>query len=363
MRRLPIRFLVAGMAVALVCVGLLTPMRAGAGPVAATPTPRSVTTTPTPRPTRDRNATCQAAFKPVSRALTDLGKAEYVRMDGTRTGYQGGLYPGGSNARPPAHLAAGLAIAGQIVPLDAQGRPAHNGKIVLLAIGVSNTMIEFRDFERNLLPKQAGIDPRLVAISGAVAGQGADQWVNPDSVPWQVVSDRLRHRKVSPQQVQVVWVKHAYAGGKGGFPDAAQRLQADLEAITRNLKTKYPNLQIAYFSSRTRSYDYSLGVSPEPLAFETGYAVKWMVEKQINGDPSLNFDPQRGPVLAPYVTWGPYLWIDGENPRSDGRTWLAQDLQADCVHPSANGSRKVAEMLMAFLLTDPTAAGWFRASP
>jgi hypothetical protein len=47
----------------------------------------------------------------------------------------------------------------------------------------------------------------------------------------------------------------------------------NLEAIARNLRTHYPNLKIAFFSSRTRSYTYWRGLSPEPLAFETGFAV------------------------------------------------------------------------------------------
>ena len=49
----------------------------------------------------------------------------------------------------------------------------------------------------------------VLVVSGAVAGQGADLWVNPDGTPWKVIADRLRHRKVSPQQVQVVWIKQA----------------------------------------------------------------------------------------------------------------------------------------------------------
>ena len=35
---------------------------------------------------------------------------------------------------------------------------------------------------------------------------------------------------------------------------------------------------------------YHQGLSPEPAAFENGLAVKWMIEKQISGDPSLNYD-------------------------------------------------------------------------
>ena len=48
--------------------------------------------------------------------VTDLGAGLYK-------GVQGGLYPGGSNVRPAAHEAAGVAIANAIVPLDTLGQP------------------------------------------------------------------------------------------------------------------------------------------------------------------------------------------------------------------------------------------------
>ncbi len=275
---------------------------------------------------------CPEPFVPVATPL----------MDGE------GLYPDGSNNRPPAHAAAGMAAVGQITPRDAAGAPDPNGKVVLLSIGVSNTMIEFRDFERNVLPTQPGVNPSVQVISGAVSGQPVDNWLDPDGVPWQVINDRLAHLKATPEQVQVVWMKHTYIG-----THPWQELQADLETVTDNLRDKFPNLQVVYLSSRTRAYTFvPNATSPEPAAFETGYAVKGLVTKYIEGEM-----PAR-----PYVTWGPYLWADGENPRSDGLTWLAGDLMSDCVHPSASGARKVANMLLAFFTTDATAAPWFMAS-
>src|SRR6266404_8146437 len=65
-------------------------------------------------------------------ALTDLGKGAYK-------GEQGGFYPGGANTPPPAHLKAGLELAGRIVPLNAEGRESASGKIALISVGMSNT--------------------------------------------------------------------------------------------------------------------------------------------------------------------------------------------------------------------------------
>src|SRR5262245_52981624 len=69
--------------------------------------------------------------------LTDMGK-------GTYQGEEGGLYPGGQNTVPAAHLKSGMGISQSIRPLDGEGRPALEGRIVLLSIGMSNTTQEFQ---------------------------------------------------------------------------------------------------------------------------------------------------------------------------------------------------------------------------
>jgi hypothetical protein len=189
------------------------------------------------------------------------------------------------------------------------------------------------------------INPQIVLVNGAFAGQTSETWLDLDSPNWDLQLDRLAHRGVTAQQVQVAWLKQTRTNS-GDFPDFAQLIQSDLATIARNMKSHYPNLQIVYLSSRTRSYTYWIGLSPEPAAFEGGFAVKWLIEQQINGDPALNFDPANGPVVAPYLSWGPYLWIDGLNPRSDGLTWTPEDMVRDCTHPSDQGTVKVAQQMM-----------------
>lgn len=304
---------------------------------------------------------CAGEHQDVSLPLNDLGNAAYVRMDGQATDYTGGLYPSGLNLRPAEHEAAGVNLASQIGPLDVNGAPDDDaGKIGILSIGMSNTQQEFQAF-MDLAAADNEINPRLVFVNGALGGQTAEKWVDPEARPWVEVEARLERFEISPLQIQVAWIKQTLTRG-GAFPDQALALQADLEVIVQNLKSLFPNLKVAFLSSRTRSYTYERGLSPEPNAFETGFAVKWLIEKQINGHPGLNFDPAQGEVKAPYLTWGPYLWIDGENPRSDGQRWLAKDMTQDCTHPSTNGQKKVADMLMAFFKTDLLTTAWFLAN-
>ncbi len=302
---------------------------------------------------------CVGPFLPVSTPLTDLGTREYVRLDGQASGFTGGLYPDGRNNRPPVHEAAGQAIAATIVPLNAAGEPDANGRIVMISVGMSNTSSEFNTFIGQM-PQNPLVNPQLTAVNGAQGGRTADRWTAPDTDVWANLGGALHHAQVTPEQVQVAWIKQTLTR-QGDFPQKAEELQAHLAIIVQDLKVHYPNLKIAYLSSRTRSYTYERGLSPEPVAFETAFAVKWLIAQQINGDPALNYDPARGDVVAPYLSWGPYLWIDGENARSDGRVWLAEDMAKDCTHPSRRGNQKVAEMLWAFFLTDST-AGWFRVA-
>lgn len=301
---------------------------------------------------------CSAPYQSVGLPLTELGSNTYTRMDGQETTFTGGLYPGGSNTRPPAHEMAGLAAAAQIIPLDQNGQPdASRGRIGLVSIGMSNTNMEFDTFlsQANNDPQ---VNPHLLLINGALPNQTADRWVDPNSPAWQALDQQLSNLQVSPLQIQAAWVKLTLAGG-GDFPIKAQELQSDLEIVARNLKSRFPNLRIAYYSSRIWSYTYYRGLSPEPLAFETGFAVKWMIEKQIQGHPDLNFDPAAGEVKAPFLSWGPYLWANGQTPRDDGLTWQYQDLTNDCTHPTLSGRQKVADLLMDFFKTDSTTQSWF----
>jgi hypothetical protein len=125
-------------------------------------------------------------------------------------------------------------------------------------------------------------------------------------------------------------------------------------------KARYPNLAIAYLSSRTRAYvTEPSGLNPEPFAHESGFAVKWLIEEQIAGNPTLRFAGSDAP--APWLAWGPYLWADGEVPRADGLVWSCADTTFDFTHPSFAGSAKVADQLLAFFETDPSARRWFLA--
>ncbi len=164
-------------------------------------------------------------------------------------------------------------------------------------------------------------------------------------------------------QVQACWLKHVEANPKplGEFPDHARAFQPDITAILNIAKHHYPNLRVAYLSSRTfGGWSGRESGSPEPYAYESGFGTRWVVQSQIGGDPILNFDPVRGEVRAPLVMWGPYLWARGDSPRKfDGLTWTQNDVRADRLHPNEAGSRKTTSLLLNFFKTTEGTNQWF----
>lgn len=291
------------------------------------------------------------------RPLNDLGFGTYKNSTG-------GLYPNGANSRPTMHEAEGLRMATEeIQPRNATGNvDTNSGKIVLLSIGMSNTTQEFGTNRPGAFKVRADADPsknpQLVVVDGAQGGQAATDWTNSNSSTWNTVQNRLTQAGVTTNQVQIIWMKQARRNPTQAFPVHAELLQNDLETILRVAQRRYPNLKIAYLSSRTRSYATNVGaLNPEPFAYESAFSVRWLIEKQLAGN--LNYNPGNGPVVVPWLSWGPYLWADGTVPRSDGFTWLCSNLQSDFTHPSDSGVYKVATQLLSFFKTDPTATPWF----
>jgi hypothetical protein len=301
-----------------------------------------------------QTATCAAGNSSGKTPLIDL-------VGGTYKGFPGGLYPGTGNSVPPVHLQAALGRAAQIVPLDALGRPDPVcGLIGMVSIGMSNTSHEFAQFERD-----EDINPlrnqRLVLLNGAQGGKAASIIRDPNDVYWGLVNNRVAAVGLTPAQVQVIWMEELNEDPPDDFPLHAQVLRDDLEAIVQNLHAKFPNLRLCYLSDRSYG-GYTTTINPEPQAYETGFAVQWLIQDQIQGDPALNFDPANGPVMAPLLLWGPYLWADGILPNSLGTRWCACDFES-CgnVHPSAAGEKRVGNLLSLFFAHDVTTQTWYPA--
>jgi hypothetical protein len=289
--------------------------------------------------------------------LTDLGT-------GTYQGYEGGLYTSGSNVRPAAHDVAGVDLAQSIQPLDANGNPDPNGRYVLVSIGMSVAHTNFLGFETD-----ANLDPaknsHLVIVNGATPGSSVKQWADPTSGLWTTMSNyTFPYAGVTFNQVVAAWVLDVETAPKGTFPSDMTQYQTDLTSLVQNLHTFFPNIKLAYLNS-IYYMGYSNGIdiaNPEPYAYEGGFAVKWVIQDQLDGNTDLNWNPNLGPVTAPWLSWGAYDWANGMLPRSDGLTWSCQERKSDGIHPSQPaGQEKEANLLLNFFKTDDTTAPWFLA--
>ena len=147
------------------------------------------------------------------------------------------------------------------------------------------------------------------------------------------------------------------------FPKHAEALKGHMVGLLNKLTDHFPNLRIAYLSSRIYGGYAKTPLNPEPYAYESAFTVRWLIQDQIKGEAALNFDSEKGVVKSPLLLWGPYLWADGEKGRMAGDlVWKPEDLGPDGTHPSDSGRRKVAELLLRFVKTDPTARIWFTKS-
>lgn len=280
-------------------------------------------------------------------ALTDMGADSYQ-------GQSGGLYPGGGNTAPGAHLSAGMSLASAIVPLDRDGLPDPAGRYALISIGMSNTTQEFQAFMA-LASTDSSKDPRLAIVDGAQGGQTATDWANPGCACWTTLENRIQQAGLTRAQVAAAWVKLANSQPSGDWPTATVQLKTDTVRVVLALAARFPNLRVAYLSSRIYAGYATTTLNPEPYAYQSGFAVRWVIQDQLSG-----LLPFGGPSrAAPWMAWGPYLWANGLTPRSDGLTWACGEFAADGTHPGTAGRQKVGQLLLRFFQTDPTAREWF----
>lgn len=292
--------------------------------------------------------------------LTDGGSVLYLDT------FPMGLYPDGSSSIPAPHASAGQTRAESIQPLDVNGNPDPNGKYILLSIGMSNTRREFSRFQD--IAVQSGLieQDHLVLVNGAMNGQTADRWAEGHQNYDLIRDEILTPAGLSESQVCAVWLKVAHPRPSVSLPSSRADAYELLEAmgdIVRKLRSRYPNLVMVLNSSRIYAGYVSVALNPEPFAYESGFAVKWLVESQINQMAGSEPNPLAGDLnynsAAPWLAWGPYMWADGLEARSDGLTWRCEDFDDDGTHPSAFGEEKVGNMLFDFFAESAFTRPWF----
>ena len=233
------------------------------------------------------------------------------------------------------------------------------------------------------------IHSNMHPVAGAFPAEPAESWVddaagpihsnppNPDLPDIYGVYTRLRDYffpyetpAITEAQVQVVWIKQLNPAPTASLPAEeadAYVLEQRLGKIMRFMKARYPNLKIVFLTNGAYRGNNTNGFNPEPEGYESGLAVKWLIDAQIQQVASggARIDPVAGDLsyqngVAPWLAWGPNLWANGPTARnSDGLSWAPEEYVDDGVHLVLPGLSKVGLMLHHFFTFSPFAHCWF----
>ena len=295
--------------------------------------------------------------------INDLGTDEFM-------GYQGGLYPDGSNEMPLAHLIKGSIIGNSIRPLDIDGKiDWTDGVIVMAGFGASTAGSTFNTLT-SVVNNSDSVSECLELIGLTFGGKGLESMVPGGSFTyWNLLTDSiLEPTGYSPEQVQIGWIKSASKDDSiNEFPLQADSIYSKYIYAVQRLKVVFPNLKILYVTSHAYGgyageLSDNVKLVGEPAAYYGGFSVKWLIESQINGDPRLRYEGANAP--APWLAWAPYYWADGIEPRSDGLIWECSDYEEDGggFHHSESGKLKETDMLFDFLYNHESSSSWFRST-
>jgi len=374
-----------------------------------------------------------SSYPPVTTTLTVASDAAWIPLmdmkpGQTYLGFEGGLYENSSVTAPSDHDADGKAAASAIKPLDQNGNSSSSGAIVFLGIGMSNASLEFSSFVNATVASQSVNHSTLAVLNGAYGTVTACPWTVENGpttstcpeytsgVPAENQYDRVRDTVLATattapsapagcgappatpclteKQVQVLWIKNAnHFPASYGFAALrpltdncanevttieACHYESQLGQTIRAAKARYPNLKQIFLSTRIYAGYASVPLNPEPYSYEYGFSAKWLIQAQIDQIRNGTVDTAAGDLsyttgAGAWTAWGPYLWADGTNPRSDGLIWCngqsgspcngEVDFQSDGIHPSTDsGVPKVENLLMKFFSTSPYTPVWFCAS-
>lgn len=292
--------------------------------------------------------------------LTDMGSTTY-------RGFQGGLYPEGSNIKPSQHQVDLLEAAKQIQKLDNDGLVSASGKIVFIGVGASNPRTEFDQFVGQA--KAFGnLNPDIVFANTCIGGQGVQKMNLPTDSYWQMANQTLDSMGLTAAQVQIAWIETENTQTADTvFPGAPQALVNDLQQLLKTLLIKFPNLRICYFSPRAFSgfaIPTQSGVGKGllfPRDYYNGWAGKWLIQKIIERESGYEFS---GPgKVIPLCTFGSYHWNDGNIKRKDGFILdCATEVGSDGLHLTEAGEAKIAGQMFDFFAKDSLASQWFLKS-
>lgn len=221
-----------------------------------------------------------------------------------------------------------------------------DGRIVIIAISMSNGRLEFQKY-MDLYAGHADVSPAIGLVNCAQGGNALERWLELD-ILWDGCRQRIADAGFDLDQVRVVWAKNANQFTQHGLtlPDPGADyydLVENIGALSERIGREFPSVRAIFHTSRIYAgWAQAQASRGEPMSYEGGFAVNVAIERWQAGElPD-----------APWIGWGPYLWANATTPNSHGVFWTPEDFQDGGTnhHPSDLGQAKVADALHAFFM-------------
>ena len=297
--------------------------------------------------------------------LTELGPGFYM-------GYQGGLFPGGSNMDPNPHQSNGKKISKDIKPINSLGVIDYiNGEISVIGVGPSVASDAFNEWKEKMNGLGwPGVNACTNVKGNFIGGNSVVDMLDIDGIYWSNFLSGLASKSIEPIQVQVVWMLLVSSTDSSDINYYIDTVSEQYIQVIHNLYSMCPNLKEIFISGihytgytvpEHARYEYLV----EPNGYWSNLVVKNVVSMQINGDPRLKYT---GPSKqAPFITWGPYFWADGIKPRiADGLSWPCDNFRDDSIgggfHLKDEYKYKEGDMMNAFFQTNTISKIWYKNS-
>ncbi len=297
--------------------------------------------------------------------LTDLGAGYYM-------GYQGGLFPGGSNTDPNPHFNDGKNISKQIKPLDTLNNIDYiNGMIALIGIGASVASDPFNVWKEEMNATDwPGVNKCLNTKGNFIGGKTMNDMLDPESDYWSNFLSGLANKNIAPNQVQVAWMLLMSETDTNDLDYFIDTVSSQYIYILHKLLDICPNLQQVFisgmhYSGYTAPEHKRYNYIREPYAYWNNLAIKNVIGRQINGDTALIYSGAG--KNAPFITWGPYFWADGINPRmTDSLTWTCDNFRDDTIgggfHLKDEYKFKESDPIADYFMNNAITKIWYKNS-
>lgn len=235
------------------------------------------------------------------------------------------LYPGGYE--PPAgYLDAAIA------------QLSGDNQIVIVGIGPSIMQNSLSGFIPFL--SRPEVNGNIVFVDGSL-GSNQQRFEDPDYPGWNVGINRLP-AGLTAADVDIVFYYNQLTGQSGTFEQYVATAADSFELTYDIINDKFPNVRLILQNGQHYAGWCGQCKAPEPYAYWSGYAVKELIARRINGE-----------ISGAVIGWNAYQWDD---------TW-PQNYYSDGLHLSGLGQQATGQLWHDYLSTSIHAAWYLNGQP